>query len=99
MKSKQNLDLLLMDLKESVFAKMCESFFQGGMAFLGTKGDCVWLMFKILGKLLLRKLKSTLISIHLGSTKCTRILESVLVECPKKAYLWNLLLSVPFANK
>ena len=41
MKYKQHLDLLLIELKESVIGKLNESLSQGGMVFLGTKGDYV----------------------------------------------------------
>ena len=38
-KSKQHLYPLLIKLKESVLAKLNESFSQGAMVFLGTKKD------------------------------------------------------------
>ena len=46
-KSKQQLDLALMEFKESVLGKMNNLFSQGGMVFLGIKEDCVCLMVMI----------------------------------------------------
>ena len=40
-KSRQHLDPLLMDLKESVLRKSNESYFQGGMGYVGIKVGCV----------------------------------------------------------
>ena len=44
-KSKQHLDHLLKELKESVLSKFNELFSQGGMVYLGTKVDCVCRMW------------------------------------------------------
>ena len=46
-KSKQHLDPLLMELKESVLVKLNESFFRGVIVFLGTKGDYVYPIMRI----------------------------------------------------
>ena len=46
-KSKKHLDLLLMELKESILGKLNESFSQEGMVFLGTNGEYVYQMFRI----------------------------------------------------
>ncbi|WMV46471.1 hypothetical protein MTR67_039856 [Solanum verrucosum] len=43
-KSKQHLDPILMDLKESVLNKSVKAFSQGGMGCLGTKVDYVFQM-------------------------------------------------------
>ena len=41
-KSKKNLDTLLLDFKESILSKFNETFSQGGIEYLGTKVDCVY---------------------------------------------------------
>ena len=46
-KSKQHPYPLLMELKESVHGKLNESFSQGGMVFLDTKGYYVHRMLRI----------------------------------------------------
>ena len=47
MKSKKQLNPLLMELIEVVLWKMNESFSQGGGVFLDTKVDCVCVMSMI----------------------------------------------------
>ena len=47
-KSKKRLDLLLMELKESVLGNLIESLSKEGMVFLGSKADYVYLMLRIL---------------------------------------------------
>ena len=47
-KSKQHLDPLLMELKESVLGKLNDSFTRG-LVLLGTKGDYVYRMLRIWG--------------------------------------------------
>ena len=44
LKSKQHIDPILMELKESVFNKFVETFFQGGDGILGTKVNYVFRM-------------------------------------------------------
>ena len=46
-KSKQHLDPLLMELKESVISKFNEAFSQGGMGYLGTKAGCVYQIWMV----------------------------------------------------
>ena len=45
--TKKHLYLLLIELKESVLGKLNESFSQGGMVFLVTKGDYVYPILRI----------------------------------------------------
>ena len=46
-KSKEHLDPLLLELKESVLGKVNESFSHRGMGFLGNKVGCVYGMLMI----------------------------------------------------
>ena len=46
-KYKQQLDPLLMELKELVLGKLNDSFSQGGIMFLGTKGYYVYPILRI----------------------------------------------------
>ena len=68
-KSKQHLDLALMDLKESVFGKMNESFSLGGDGVLKYQGRLCVPDVEGLRVQILTEAHGSLYSIHPGSTK------------------------------
>ena len=80
-KSKQHIDLILMELKESVLNKSIEAFFQGGDLVLRYHGRLCVPDVAGFREQILEKAHGSQYSIHLGATKMYRDLREV--------YWWN----------
>ena len=76
-KSKQHLDPLFMELKESILGKLNESFSQGGIGVFRYQGRLCVLDVDNLKKQILEEAHGSLYSIHPSATKIYPDLQAI----------------------